>query len=318
MQHNDKAYAYMLLTLPLTAGEESALPLTSKEVAWIAGRLDINDSRGIGQLIGLEEIQLMNLLSIGSEEAYRIRLLLDRNMPLAKLIEDCITSRIDILTPFGKDYPARLIRALGKYNCPVLFAKGNVDLLKGCNIGLNGIGGVKTSESLKSGLKAFAGELVHNGFGIISQDAPGACRHAVKEMLDLSGNTVLMAQAGLNVCGQEMNSELASKLEQNLIIGLCHPDRQDDSKNTALRTRTLFALSQAVFVLSTDARRGEQEAARLKLCDDLYVLESPECEANASLANKGFKTVKDIGDFSVSAVAGKWHSSDEYNQLSFL
>ncbi|MCR4576941.1 MAG: DNA-processing protein DprA [Clostridiales bacterium] len=318
MQHNDKAYAYMLLTLPLTAGEESVVPLTSKEVANIAGKLDINDTRGIGQLIGLEEIQLMNLLSIGSEEAYRIRLLLDRNMPLAKLIEDCISREIDILTPFGKDYPARLVRLIGVYNCPVLFTKGNVELLKGYNIGINGIGGIRTTEEVKQGLRRFAGELARNEFGLISQDVPGACRYAVREMLAIDGRTVLIAQAGISACEQEMNREMADKMEHNLVIGLCHPDRNEDSKNTALRTRTLFALSQAAFVLSTDGRRGEQDAARQKLCDDLYVMESPECEANDTLLNKGFRQVRDMGEFSVPAAAQRWRRSDEYNQLSFL
>ena len=318
MQHNDKAYVYMLLTLSLTASVESVVPLTAKEVALIAGKLDINDSRGIGQLIGLEEIQLMNLLNIGSEEAYRIRLLLDRNMPLAKMIEDCISREIDILTPFGKDYPSRLIRSMGVYNCPVLFTKGNTELLKGFNVGINGIGGVKTSEEVKTGLKSFAGALAANGFGLISQDAPGACRYAVREMLEISGNTVLLAQAGLNACGLEIIDEKLGKAGQNLVIGLCHPDRTEDGKNTALRTRTLFALSQAAFVLSTDGRRGEQEAARQKLCDELYVLYSPEYEANDALLTKGFRQVTDIGTFPVSAAAQRWHRSDEYNQLSFL
>ena len=318
MQHNDKAYAYMLLTLPLTAGEESVVPLTSKEVANIAGKLDIYDTRGIGQLIGLEEIQLMGLLNVGSEEAYRIRLLLDRNMPLAKLIEDCISREIDILTPFGKDYPARLIRLMGLYNCPVLFTKGNTELLKGYNIGINGIGGIRTTDEVKQGLKRFAGELARNDFGLISPDAPGACRYAVREMLENGGRTVLIAQAGINACEQEMSAEMAARLEPNLIIGLCHPDRTEDNKNTALRTRTLFALSQAAFVLSTDGRRGEQDAARQKLCDDLYVMDSPECEANDTLINKGFRQVSDIGEFSVPAAAQRWRRSDEYNQLSFL
>ncbi|MCR4620733.1 MAG: DNA-processing protein DprA [Clostridiales bacterium] len=318
MQHNDKAYAYMLLTLPLSAGEESVRPLSSHEVALLAGRLDINDDRGIGQLIGLEEIQLMRLFNIGSDEAYRIRLLLDRNMPLAKLIEDCISREIDIVTPFGRDYPSRLIRSMGLYNCPVLFTKGNAELLKGLNIGINGMGGVKTSDSLKQGLKAFVQKLVKCGFGLIGQDEPGASRYALKEMHEVSGRTVLLAQAGISACESEMRSQAAAEPEYDLIISLCHPDRQYDAGNTALRTRTLFALSQAAFVLSTDLKRGEQEAAKLRLCEELYTLKSPECEMNDALLSKGFKQVADIGKFPVEASSEKWSRLDEYNQLSFI
>ena len=84
-----------------------------------------------------------------------------------------------------------------------------------------------------------------------------------------------------------------------------------------LRNKLIFTLSHACFVLTTDLRRGEADAAKKKLCDYNYVLTDPSLPQNASLVNKGFEPVRDLSSFDTATHAAKWRRPLA-QQMSFL
>lgn len=109
IEHNDDAYVMMLLTMPLSPiGDGSLAPLTADEFASLGALLEPNTSVRLRQLLGQDVAGLESMLGIGEEFAYRLCLLLSRQLLLGRLIEDTLNSGTEIITPFDRQYPENL------------------------------------------------------------------------------------------------------------------------------------------------------------------------------------------------------------------
>lgn len=318
IEHNDDAYVMMLLTMPLSPiGDGSLAPLTADEFASLGALLEPNTSVRLRQLLGQDVAGLESMLGIGEEFAYRLCLLLSRQLLLGRLIEDTLNSGTEIITPFDRQYPENLKRRLGLYQCPALFLKGNPDLLNARYIGVTGISGIKTTPDLRNGLERLVMRAAINGFGLITGSEAGVCRLAAGFALENDGRIVCALTGGFDDFTTDAGHAFAIKCGNMAVVSPAHPASKPNNGLLPLRNRLIFCLSRAAFVVTSDGKKSETEAVRRKYCDHAYLLTDPALPLNATLKQKGFDEVSDLGSLDVDSLSALWQQP-KAEQLSLF
>lgn len=315
MPHNDDSLALMLLCLPMSAeGEPAVKPFTPAETEWLAGRLEAA-SLSFGSLAGKDVSGVMQLLGVRDEIAYRICILMDRDMLLSRLLEHCLETNTEILTPCDDGYPRRVTARLGRYGSPLLFVKGDTDMLSLSYLAILGIPGVKTPPAIESTIKRLVPISAANGLAIMTGGELGTGRIVRDEVLSGEGLLACVLTGGMEAFAAENANKRALENGNLLLISQPHPLSAPNAIDAAERNRLIYALSSVTAVTATDGKRGEAEAVRRRLCDNLYVYESASLPANAALAGRGFKLLKEneLPDLS----AARTPDADA-EQLSFL
>lgn len=308
MKHTDDAFAAMLLTLPLTPGAETGeKPLSPVEFRQILGRLDMDAARHPGLLMGKDLTEIMRLMRIDEHLAYRLCILLDRDILLYRLLDECMDTETEIVTCFDLSFPQRL--ALRQELPVCLFARGELSLCEGEYVGVAGIPGVKTPADVEKGLIALADGAAMNGLGILTGGEAGAGRIVRERMLENEGRLLCALTGGMNDFCTDAACAEALKNGNLCVLSACHPDSPADIKEIPARNRILFALSCACVVAAADAKRSEAEAARMDLCTFRYALKHPELGQNEGLFERGFEPVRDLNGWITPERAGEWTGS---------
>ncbi|MBQ3668592.1 MAG: DNA-processing protein DprA [Clostridia bacterium] len=318
MSYSDEAFAMMLLTMPMSPmGDGGVAPLSAEELGALAGRFDPTDQSKLSKLLRMDTFEMQRQAGIDGELAYRVFALSRRDALLYKLIDDCAERNTLIVTPFESEYPKSISAKLGKYQSPVLFMSGNPALLEGGYIGITGISGIKTQPELRRGLDYLVQMAAVNGFGVATGDEAGVCRMAIGDALEKESRVICVMTGGFYDYIGDPAHALAIKNKNMLVVTMAHPAAKYNPALVPLRTRLIFALSKAAFVLTSDGKRGEADAAKRKLCDNLYVLSDPASPPLMSLSQKGFTPVNDLSKLDVNRLAEIW-SEPEVQQISFL
>ena len=238
MRHSDEAYAMMLLTLPMTPGDSAPKALSGEELAFLAGQLSLGGKAQLSALLGADVPGLMRSLGIGEDEAYRLCTLLDRDMQLVHLMDECGGEGIEIITPFDAEYPELVRRRMGVYLSPALFVCGQVALLRAEYIGVLGISGIRTDKRASEGVEALGINAAINGFGIVTGEEAGICRIARESALKHDGRLICALSGDLR--------------------GFCK------AHSKAINQGNLLALSQAHPKRSTSALRISKKSPNPK------------------------------------------------------
>ena len=311
IEHNDDAYVLMLLTMPLSPISDGSLsPLSAEEFAALGQLLEPNTPVKLKQLLGQDVAGLQNLLGIGEEYAYRLCLLLSRQLLLGRLIEETLNNGTEIITPFDRQYPEGLKRRLGIYQCPALFLQGNPDLLSAKSIGVTGISGVKTAPGLRSGLERLVMRAAMNGFGLVTGSEAGVCRLAGGFALENDGRFVCALTGGFDDFVSDAGHAYAIRSGNMAVISPAHPASKPTNALLPLRNRLIFCLSRAAFVITSDGKKSETEAIRKKLCDHVYLLTDPTLPLNGALKQKGFIEIEDLNELDIDALSQRWLAPD--------
>ena len=313
MPHTDESFAAMLLTLPLSPeGEEAVKPLNGRELGNLCGKLSLSGAP-LSSLRGRDVSYLMSSLGLGEDEAYRLCILLSRDMLVFKLLEDCLDRNVSILTPFDNEYPASVRGHMGGIQAPPMFVKGNPKLFDVNYVGILGIEGVKTPESVLAGVRDLVEQAADCGLGIATEDSLGACRAARMAAMDKDGALLarMICAVDGNLFGAMEKYERYTDNGTALVVSLAHPEAPASTRNVE---KLLCALSCAAFIATTDGKQDEAEIVRHALCDYLYVFDAPELPGNAYAAAKGFEKITRAD---VSGNFDKW-TGKRGEQLSFL
>lgn len=318
MQHNDDAFTAMLLTLPLTADKEELVrPLASAEFIQLVKRVEAAGLGTIGSLIGMDISAVMAKLDMPEQEAYRICMLLSRTMPLSYAMERFYEQNIEILTGMDEEYPNRLTERLGTDAPTAMYVSGNIELLKQPMIAILGISGVKMTPAAEKGVRMLVRSLKDEGFGLITSSEPGACRVAEKEAFECGVNVISVLAGDLSRKKEEDMYIEAQMRGQALLVSLVHPDAPYTGVHAISRNRIVYSMALASFIATTDAKRGESDAIRKKLCDWMYAFDTPTPLGNRIVISRGVTPVPDFEKMDFSKYAQNWRMANA-EQLSFL
>lgn len=318
MQHNDDAFTAMLLTLPLTADKEELVrPLTSAEFMALSEKVVSSGLSSVGNLIGMDISAIMTKLDMPEQEAYRICMLLSRTMPLSYAMERFYEQNLEILTSEDAVYPERLKERLSQDAPTAMYAAGNIGLINQPMIGILGISGVKMTPGVEKGIKTLVRSIKDEGFGLVTSAEPGACRVAEAEAFALGVNVVSVLAGDLSRKKEEEMYKKALESGSSLLLSLVHPDAPYTNVHAVSRNRVVYALSLAAFIATTDAKRGESDAMRKKLCDWLYAFDTPTPLGNRIVISRGISPVPDFEKMDFAKYAQNWRMANA-EQLSFL
>ena len=212
-----------------------------------------------------------------------------------QLYEEIQTHDIQMLIRGQSQYPQKLADILADYTPPVLFIKGNLDLLEMKSAGF--CGSRNPSETAVEATQNCVAELVNNNIAIVSGYARGIDLTAHGRALQDNGNTIFVLPLGI------LNFQWKSEIYQfindtnSLIISEFPPNFGWNAGNAMQRNNTIIGLSDAMVLVECDTGGGSFEAGKacLRLGQTLYVIDYGQSitpAGNEYFIRNGAKTIK--------------------------
>lgn len=178
-----------------------------------------------------------------------------------KIIDDCLSNNIDVISICDKHYPERLLNIT---DSPlILYVKGefiDIDNLPLISI----VGPRKISEFGKKAAYSLAKRLSCAGMIIVSGAALGADTCAHKGTLSAGGKTIAVLGCGICCDYLPENRELRNLISKNgCLISEYPPFAQATKYSFPIRNRIISALSLGTVVIEASLKSGSLITARL-------------------------------------------------------
>ncbi len=180
-----------------------------------------------------------------------------------ELLNELQEQSIKILIKGSPEYPKRLEKVLGSKAPPVLFAKGNLQLLKQKGVGF--CGSRKASEKGICVAKDCATKLAQQGINIISGYAKGVDLAAHKAALESDGSTTFVLAEGILHFRLKREIKELAKNGNFVVVSEFSPKLPWNARNAMQRNKTICGLSNALIIIESGIKGGTFEAGKTAL-----------------------------------------------------
>lgn len=313
MQHNDDAFATILLTSQVTPHrEELVKPLSVSEYHQL--REDVQASRllSLGALINLDMSGIMLQLGVTEREAYRLCILLARTLPLSISLEGFYDADIDVVTIEDKPYPENMRARLGRKAPPLIYFSGRQELFRYPSVAV--LGSLPPIGGAEERVRSFVQDAVENGFVIITDGADGLGRIAEEEAFLCDGRIIEVLSDSL--AERVKRKRIAQMLKERriLLLSSVHPETPYIRSNALTRNKYIYALALAAVVFAADENRGSTwegatEALRNRWNDFIYAWDTDLYSGNRALVARGAMKYGSSGNTSFEQMMQAWHSA---------
>jgi len=255
--------------------------------------------------------ELVRLYKLRPEVASAIEQVREQATAIADLLDE---HGIYVLTVGSDEYPQRLSETLGRDAPPVLFARGNLDILAQPAVGMSGSRHV-SSAGLEA-TKASAELLAVAGINVVSGYANGVDLVAHQTALETGGTTTFVLAEGI------LNFRAKSGIREHLnkssfvVVSEFSPSLRWIARNAMQRNRTIIGLSNALLIVEAGLDGGTYAAGEeaIKRHSKLFVLRYSDPQltpvGNQTLIHTGGQEVRvdqdgqialgDVLDYAVS------------------
>ena len=203
-------------------------------------------------------------------------------------------------TILSSDYP----ECFKSIVCPplVLFYYGDLSLIDKNRIGV--IGMRDCSDYGRKACQFLVGDLVEEGYVIVSGLARGIDGEAARVAIEGGGKTIAILGSGIDYCYPKRHQTLYDEIKENHLIiseypGYCAPTRE----HFPARNRIIAALSSKLLVVEADVRSGTMITVGFALEQGKEVYSVPNtifghqgCNELISMGAKLVRSAKDIID----------------------
>lgn len=203
----------------------------------------------------LDEIKQCDIEEVSKKLGIREKILSDiKNEEFnEKLLRRIESLRIKIIPYTDSDYPEKLLRY--KPFPPVLYARGNVSLLKKSGIAI--VGSRRCSYYGKEIAEEFGKRLSLDNIVVFSGMALGIDRYSHMGALNGKGNTVAVLGTGIDVIYPASNRDIYEKIvERGCVVSEFPPGTRPFKQNFPFRNRIIAGLSQGVIVVEAAYKSG--------------------------------------------------------------
>lgn len=227
-----------------------------------------------------------------------------------RMAEELADSRVQIIPFDHPKYPTRLQQILGDGAPPVLFVRGNADLLRERSAAVVGLRKCSL-RGLKSARHCVR-QLAEKNVPVVSGNAAGVDAAAHQAALEYGGGTLyILAHGILSFKERPFMKELGDDLNQ-AVVSEFSPRLPWATHAAMQRNRTICALARAVIVVEAGVQGGSFATGNyaLRLGVPLFALDYEPVPASAGgnrfLIHKGAHPIKenqeDIGELVQKAV----------------
>ena len=198
------------------------------------------------------------------------------------LLEDLLNQGIKIITIFDqKQYPQILKKNLKRDAPLLLYLKGNSSLLYENTAAI--VGARKASSQSLTFTENIAERLVSEQKTIVSGFAKGVDRKALDSALKNQGNSIVVIPQGILTYTSKVYYEhiVAGNV---LLLSTYHPKAPWSVGLAMDRNKTIYGLSQDIYVAESDSKGGTWEGVKsgLKMGRSIFIRESLPDEKNAN------------------------------------
>ena len=215
----------------------------------------------------------------------------ESNIQASQIYDKLISQKIEIISEISNDYPQYLKKILQDKCPPLLFVKGNKNILN--NIGVGFCGSRNVSDKGMSIAANCAKQLVEKDVVVISGYAAGTDLTAHKSALENGGKTIFVLAEGILKYNIKKQIGYLLNDENHLFISQFLPGLTWKAANAMKRNSTIIGLSKAMILVESRLEGGTfavgQEA--LKMHCPLFVIDflkpAVSAEANPYFISKG-------------------------------
>jgi predicted Rossmann fold nucleotide-binding protein DprA/Smf involved in DNA uptake len=253
MNLSEETTTTLLLCGVFGANEESAAPLTTRELNRLAAWLEEHGFNLADLTAGaaLEELRRNLPADI---DLPRLERLLARGAEVAFAVERWTNKGAWILTRNEINYPALLKSRLGIKAPPILYGFGDLSLLESGGLAIVG------SRSADREALEFTAEVARaaaiEGMTIISGGARGVDRMALETALDTLGKAVGVLADSLLKTALHLKFRKALLAQRLTLLSPYHPEAGFNVGNAMGRNKLIYALSHYALVVSTEFEKG--------------------------------------------------------------
>ncbi len=210
----------------------------------------------------------------------------------AKAEEELMTAeikKIKLITVEDEEYPYNLKQI--EDAPPILYAKGNVDLLRNGNM-LAVVGSRNASLSARKLAENLSADVAEKGLIVVSGMARGIDAAAHKGALEANGNTIAVLGTGIDVVYPRENQNLYDELaEKGLILSEFPFHTRPQASNFPRRNRIVSGLSKGIVVIEAGIQSGSLITAHqaLEQGRDVYAVPGAPFDGRAAGCNQLLK-----------------------------
>jgi predicted Rossmann fold nucleotide-binding protein DprA/Smf involved in DNA uptake len=295
----DSARAALLLTNRLVPLD--AKPMTAREFWQLVERVDPadlthDDVAGIAQRI-----------EVDSDEAVRLRTLLDASTALSFEQERLHDGGVSLISALDDTFPSGLRERLGTTCPPFLLVAGPIEWLRRPGLGV--VGSRDASEPVLDAARRSAELAVEQGWPVVSGLARGVDQVAMAGGFDAGGVVIGVPAEGISKASR--NAEIRRRVHDGelCIASPYAPDAPFRAGSAMGRNKIVYALSQVTFVVAADDGTGGTWAGATEALDRRYapvavwVGDGAE-DGNHALVRRGATPITDLTKlFEIDAVA---------------
>jgi|TARA_Y100000310_G_scaffold146567_1_gene145895 predicted Rossmann fold nucleotide-binding protein DprA/Smf involved in DNA uptake len=215
------------------------------------------------------------------------------------LVEDLLNQGFELIPLNSEEYSPTLKNNLKlKYAPPLLYVKGNKDLLKETSIAI--VGSRKASDLSLNFTKIVAQNAVKNFEVVVSGFAKGVDRTALEETLQAHGKSIIVLPQGIMTFSSGFKKYYSQLVDGDILVVSTYHPKVPWSIGLAMgRNLYIYGLAEKIYVAESDSKGGTWSGAvdGLKKGREIYVRVSRENEGNSNnlLLRKGATPVDNNG-----------------------
>ncbi len=248
MQYSsDSTRAALLLTNRLVALD--AKPMTAREF-WLLAKLT-----DPGELLDLDVAGIAARTEVSTDEATRLRTLLDAATALSFEQERLHDFGITLVSALEDRFPARLRNRLGEACPPFLLVAGQIDALDRPGLGV--VGSDDADEIDRAVVRDIGKDVARRGWVVVSGMDRSVGEEAMDGAFDIGGVVVGVPPEGILNVSRQADIRRRVHAGELCLVSPYPPKARFRALHATGRTKILYALSQVTHVALTENGVGQ-------------------------------------------------------------
>lgn len=253
----------------------------------------------ISKVLKFDESKIQELFSFSKEDIQEVLKAKDNLGNSSFLLEDITSKGIYLITVLDEEYPKKLKENLSIDELPpMLFCKGNTDLLNEKHISI--VGSKNANEISIEFAKNITKKAAKNGQVVVSGYEKTIDKAIIESTINNGGRAIILLSQGI-LLFQIPNEYYEYYTDGNiLILSIYTPNSKWDNNKTIETEKIKFAFGDEIYIadIKHEDEIWNSTVAIKNKTENIFVRQPEDTEdtANLELINKGLKAVNIIGE----------------------